>query len=81
MEPTVSITIDPHPDSTEPAPFESLAGAPKPYYIPPPPPPTPCDTQYDPAKILQVVGMSFGVGVVIGGVLVFAFSRPIVCDA
>ena len=32
-------------------------------------------------RMFEVVGMSFGIGVLVGGMLVFAFSRPTVCDA
>ena len=85
--PTVNITIDPHPDeSLAPAPavsFSELLAKPSP---PPPPTPVPAaecctQTEYDPARILEVVGISFGVGVLVGGMLVFAFSRPAVSDA
>ena len=83
--PTVNITIDPHPETETSKPDypQELAGAPKPYYLPPPLPQVDCCTQteYDPARILEVVGISFGIGVLVGGMLVFAFSRPTVSDA
>ena len=80
MLPTASVTIDPFPLPEElkvkledellgpphTPPPEPLAGAPQPYYTPPPPA---C-----PVQNLDLMIMSFWVGALIGGALVFAFS-------
>jgi hypothetical protein len=87
MLPTASVTIDPFPLPEElkvkledellgppdellgpphTPPPGSLAGAPQPYYTPPPPA---C-----PVQNLDLMIMSFWVGALIGGALVFAFS-------
>ena len=59
--------------------IEPIAGAPKPYYEPPPS--APCCITQDNTEIVQVIGMSFGIGVIVGSMLVYAFSRRVVNDA
>ena len=65
LKPTVNVTIDKEPDVYK-APFP-----------PPPSPPSASFTpvQQDPTEIFKLAGMSFGVGVLVGGMLVFAFSK------
>lgn len=64
VDPTVNVTIDPHPCVTDQDPPEKEA-----------------HKEYNPARILEVIGVSFAAGMLVGGMLVFAFSRPTVCDA
>ena len=81
--PSIHLTIDAHPDDCDAtAPAEPTAGAPRLYYEPPQiKEDTPGD--YDPAKILEAIGYAFGVGALVGGALVFAFSRrpAVIADA
>ncbi len=65
----MNVTIDK--EEPEQKPVIDLAGAPKPYYTPPPPPPIPCHAP----DLFTMIGASFGVGVIVGGMLVFAFSK------
>ena len=37
--------------------------------------PKPCFTPHDTVEVFKIVGMSFGVGMLVGGMLVFAFSK------
>ena len=64
--PTVNLTIDPHPEAQ----------------TPPPSPRTPLLSAPPPAPDAhELIAVSFAIGVVIGGMLVFAFSRSSAVDA
>ena len=60
MEPTVNITIDPHPETEEKS--------------------APVCSQR-PINLLEATAASFGLGVLVGGMLVIAFSRAPMSDA
>ena len=77
MQPTVSVTIDKLSDDAP----EIQQPAPKPCFMPPPPSPKPCFAPPDPCEIFKLAGASFGVGVIVGGMLVFAFSKTPVQEA
>tara|TARA_R100000951_G_scaffold100430_1_gene91245 strand:- start:410 stop:700 length:291 start_codon:yes stop_codon:yes gene_type:complete len=96
MQPTVNVTIDKVWDANEmivkeeapkpkfDIPLPSLpptccpSPTPNPTYTPSP---TPNPTYTDAAEIFKLVGASFGVGMVVGGMLVFAFSKSAVSEA
>lgn len=75
MEPTATLTIDPAPVKQEPIDLE-------PPELPAPPPPSPCIpfetmTAMDFTKAL---GLSFVAGALVGGVLAYAFSSPVLIE-
>lgn len=66
MQPTVDVTIDPWLGEKEIEPVPELPA-------PPPPPPSACPVVADSDEIFALAA-SFWVGLVVGGILVYAFS-------
>ena len=74
LQPTVNVTIDKVWDADEVVVKKEVLKE-SPWPPPTSPLPFPAPTPPSPAEIFTLIGASFGVGVVVGGMLVFAFSK------